>query len=1387
MKKVYLFLTLALLCCVDAFCAVFTPGEMKATIAAGDCVFIGSPYSVEGIRDYDFLKWLSNRKNILTYTEGETPISADVFVVEAATQTVNGKAAFYLKNERQGLYVKAKEIPNGGAEDDLISSSLIFTEDVAEACPFAIVSATEGAKLMGYDGEREVPADAFMLLTQSSRKGEWLALNQAYSVPTVVTYNDWATWFEVYTAEAMEDPLTELIDLFLEVETAAFVSGAESAHRFVGGTRPGMRADTTAVNNFYKLFAEIYEFIDSGEAELNPDACSAKTAQLKDAYYGLLKTEVIPMHEGYYRFVNAGDAFLERGKYMAMYASGNKAMWGPKNESAVNQVWEVKKNDGNTWLVKNMDTQMYFLNNSDGVVMGATTENYTVFEALDIDGQFWIKMQDPNTPLHANNHQNGAGTGSNIVVWNAGVGTASAWFIEELSEEELADINEKNEQVQLNNKFAALLADARNKYNVATEYKPLLTSAEQIRSNASQNEWGSADGDGYPALIDGDPQTFFHSCWGNGPDEPHYLAFTLNEEVSDPLRFSWTRRVTQDYNRNNCPSNVTLAIAPAGADTTLAESWTTIAELTEMHNAVSQDTPTYSSWETYELPFPAKYVRWTVTMTGPALGICGEQYFFTMGEFQLYGGLNPDCQLAQMGEVGTAFKAAIDEALTVETVTQADIDKLQAALDAFVAELVDPTELENLITEIGTMTADIVYGTNPGQFPEHSAEEAALSAALEQARALINSGDYTKTSLAEAVEALNAAYNAFMATRKPITDGYYRLVSAMWEFEMYQDIRYAMCAENDGLRWKPYDTEAAEQVWCVKALGNNQYTLLNAGNARYVVAPDKITLSMAVDKMGDEPVDEVTINFFGNASSARIKINNSPDLHAGGHQNGWGTGGQIVFWNGEYNNASAWTIEPLSEEEAQKYDEMLQSPEQNRISKEFRELLAEAEKQYTAIVATDSCRVGDALITEVEQLSSNADHNTLTGYEDGGGLAALIDGDAQTYFHSIWSNSGAAPAAYHNLTVDLRREVDNFIFAMTARRLSGSGYVRNRPTKIILYGAKEGADVSAADSWEQLTVLTGLPDAELDVSDDDLNYSSPNCKLPGAYRYLRFEVTETNNGAYVMVGGKEYPFFSMAEFQVYPVQQIHVVGDYGETGAAFEEAYRKALLVETPTQQDIDELRTAMEDFVQKSRKVDFRVTPAGFATLMLPFDAPLPQGIKAYATSQATEMNEAGVSVLTLEKQETLQAHTPYIIQGEAGAYCFIGTTGAHEDTYTSGWLTGTYVDTTAQAGTYVLQNQGGRIGFYRVAEGSEPAVKANRAWLTVPEAEGDAAEVTAFVFVDGTTTGVAGVETTTDKCVDVYTLAGVRVRTRVRQSEALQGLPRGVYVVSGTKKTVK
>ena len=195
----------------------------------------------------------------------------------------------------------------------------------------------------------------------------------------------------------------------------------------------------------------------------------------------------------------------------------------------------------------------------------------------------------------------------------------------------------------------------------------------------------------------------------------------------------------------------------------------------------------------------------------------------------------------------------------------------------------------------------------------------------------------------------------------------------------------------------------------------------------------------------------------------------------------------------------------------------------------------------------------------------------------------------------------------------------------------------------------------------------------------------------------------------------------------------------------------------------------ALKTTVNLTMKVDW-------ATLMLPFDAELQEGMTAYSCASVAEDG-----MLNLVKVEDgLKANVPYIINAATGnQFEFTGISCAEAETYKVGLLTGVHNETEAPVASYVLQNQeSDGLAFYRVAENKQPKVGANRAYLTLPETLGANVRV---VYFPTDTDGVTDVEAA-DVMVDVYTLDGICVRSQVKKSEALKGL-KGIYILKNVK----
>lgn len=108
-------------------------------------------------------------------------------------------------------------------------------------------------------------------------------------------------------------------------------------------------------------------------------------------------------------------------------------------------------------------------------------------------------------------------------------------------------------------------------------------------------------------------------------------------------------------------------------------------------------------------------------------------------------------------------------------------------------------------------------------------------------------------------------------------------------------------------------------------------------------------------------------------------------------------------------------------------------------------------------------------------------------------------------------------------------------------------------------------------------------------------------------------------------------------------------------------------------------------------------VTSAGASTLVLPYKATIPEGVKAYTL----EHKEGEATAIATELTGSIPANTPVLINAEAGTYNFHGTETTWEKTETTvGALTSVRTCKYVPVGSYVLQNHNGQVGFYKVVK---------------------------------------------------------------------------------------
>ena len=181
---------------------------------------------------------------------------------------------------------------------------------------------------------------------------------------------------------------------------------------------------------------------------------------------------------------------------------------------------------------------------------------------------------------------------------------------------------------------------------------------------------------------------------------------------------------------------------------------------------------------------------------------------------------------------------------------------------------------------------------------------------------------------------------------------------------------------------------------------------------------------------------------------------------------------------------------------------------------------------FVAVMATMAA-TDDATLTKREvvltteagmpgYISSPHDHALINPNSewDQGGVAAMIDGDVSTHFHTAWEN---VPEGPHYFKIDLGEgnSASKLCFDYVSRQEASDDY----PSQFAIKGSNDGVNYTLiADVNMGRSIAWGA------------SYSSEIIGGDMAYRYLRFEVTKTVNGFQA-----EYyrVYFHVAEFKLF--------------------------------------------------------------------------------------------------------------------------------------------------------------------------------------------------------------------------------------------------------------
>lgn len=802
MKKIYsIFLLFLMMLGINTAYAGVTLGEQvtnPGTLAAGSKIVIranGATNADAEILTYKFLSSLGDSAAFsITALDQIEPYTA-YELVAATGKTVNGKAAFYLKNVKNQKYVsyayvaptKDEEgniIDEGSVFDDgtgtiVTQMNVTFTADQAKATPVIIMTQKDGGDMMGYDKEDlpEEGANALMIIAEhKENENKLIALNYVEANPIFASYNDWATWFRIFNAEMNENYGSDLDILYSKVAEINYKAGTDP-----GCYDPALVTAYNDAKNEASAVLNVVGEIDNAKAKVALE-------KLEAAYFAIIKATEVPITANYYRIVSAFPGFVEQQSIQKAInaTTDGHVNWASINNSDATMVWEFIDRQDGSWLLFNVGTGQY-INGTNGSQVGSpwyslandSTGNSIKFTSLG-EGQFNVFKPGVNA-MHAGNHNNGAGESGYIVAWNGGKNTGSSWTLQTLTEEEKKEFESIAEQSKLNAELLDIYNKAKAKYDIGSSFTVdtvsanWLVTAEDLKndplvafSNATHVDWNGVEQEGQGTianLLDKDSLTYWNSVWtGAGPKTGQYLQFKLNKKVSSFAVFLHQRR-----GQGNQATQINFAVSN---DTTNANGWISVNSIKNLPSTAQTDTRYQSAG--IDLYGEYEYVR--VTWSAPN----GFTHF--AGFHFEPATLDKNCQNVKIGEKADNLKKEIYNAgqlLAAKKATKEAIASLTKAFEEYSEELADPTELKAKLDSIqkvyekvatpsmlGNDGSTVFTEGQPGVYTDQA--KADLKAALDKVQDYITkcdaNGNYTKDDIQTNLNDLNTAFATFKAS-----------------------------------------------------------------------------------------------------------------------------------------------------------------------------------------------------------------------------------------------------------------------------------------------------------------------------------------------------------------------------------------------------------------------------------------------------------------------------------------------------------------------------------------------------------------------------------------------------------------------------------------------
>ncbi len=415
-------------------------------------------------------------------------------------------------------------------------------------------------------------------------------------------------------------------------------------------------------------------------------------------------------------------------------------------------------------------------------------------------------------------------------------------------------------------------------------------------------------------------------------------------------------------------------------------------------------------------------------------------------------------------------------------------------------------------------------------------------------------------------------------------------------------------------------TKTAQRWIFEEAGGDNLYYIKNKATKTYI---DELESGKQATVQGTTPTVAFKVINLGNGVLAvQCQEGKSQSLN---HNSG-----SVLGWSYEGDENSWWyiTAKALNEEELNKIELSTLITKTNDLLEEMGEdvVLPGSLPLQTETKAADF------------YLSTNADQNVVGTANDGGGIAALLDGNTSTYLHTQWNGSAVSGDHYVQVYLGEELELPEFTFTYATRKAGSASTTSPAPSNIKVTASKDGKNFSKVLGTFTTSGTNPLPA----YSKLGQYWTSKVLSLPADYHYIRFTVTASSGPASNTYGG--HAFFAMSEFSIdNPTTVVNSLTDefknldeekYEWFKAAYKEAANQMFVAMTISKNEnstAEEIATALAELQAK-----YDALLAGYND---------PTDISGVVVNT---MKQKGIYDLSGRRLNTITAPGLYIIDGQ-------------------------------------------------------------------------------------------------------------------------------------------